>query len=46
MIYAGSLLGLINGLTDSPERIEPLPALALVVEVSDRLFDRFVTASR
>ena len=37
---------MINGLTDSPQRIEPLLAtLALVEEVSDRLCDQFVTAS-
>jgi hypothetical protein len=37
---------LINRLADSPERIEPLLAtLALVEEVSNRLFDQFVTAS-
>ena len=34
---------LINRLADSPERIEPLLAtLALVEEVSNRLFDQFV----
>jgi hypothetical protein len=37
---------LINRLADSPERIEPLLAtLARVEEVSNRLFDQFVTAS-
>jgi hypothetical protein len=37
---------LINRLADPPERIEPLLAtLALVEEVSNRLFDQFVTAS-
>ena len=37
---------LINGLANSAQRIEPLLAtLALVEEVSDRLFDQFVTAS-
>jgi hypothetical protein len=37
---------LINHLADSTERIEPLLAtLALVEEVSNRLFDQFVTAS-
>jgi len=34
---------LINRLTDSAERIEPLPAMpAFVQEVSNRLFDQFV----
>src|ERR1035441_6128468 len=37
---------LINRLADSTERIEPLLAtVALVEEVSNRLFDQFVTAS-
>lgn len=37
---------LINGLTYSPERIKPpLATMALVKEVSNRLFDQFVTAS-
>jgi len=37
---------LIDRLTDSAERSEPLlAALALVEEVSNRLFDQFVTAS-
>ncbi|HEU0141732.1 MAG TPA: hypothetical protein VFQ79_18565 [Bryobacteraceae bacterium] len=37
--------GLINGLTDSPEGIEPtLPTLTLIKEVPDRLFDQFIPA--
>jgi hypothetical protein len=36
---------LINSLTDSAERIEPLlPTLALVEEVPNRLFDQFIAA--
>jgi len=35
----------INGLTDSPECIESLlPALALVEEAPNRLFDQFIAA--
>ena len=37
--------GLINGLTDSPERIEPpLATLPLLKEVPDSLFDQFIAA--
>jgi hypothetical protein len=37
---------LVNRLADSAEGIEPLlAALALVEEVSNRLFDQFITAS-
>jgi len=36
---------LINRLADSPKRIEPLPAtLALVEELSNRLFDQLIAA--
>jgi hypothetical protein len=36
---------LVNGLTDSPERIEPpLAALTLIEEVPDSLFDQFIPA--
>ncbi|MEK7996864.1 MAG: hypothetical protein AAB403_23930 [Planctomycetota bacterium] len=37
--------GLIDGLTDSPERMEPpLATLTLVKEVPDSLFDQFIGA--
>jgi hypothetical protein len=37
---------LINGLADSPERIEPpLATLTLVKEVPDSLFDQFIGTS-
>jgi hypothetical protein len=37
---------LINRLANSAERIDPLPdTLALIEEVSNRLFDQFVKAS-